>query len=54
MATRRRMLGRSPITHYVTLEGLELLTGVDPKDFDLLIVKELRKVNDPNNNEVED
>lgn len=41
MATPRRMLGRSPITHYVTLEGLELLTGVDPKDFDLLIVKEL-------------
>lgn len=41
MATPRRMLGRSPITHFITLEGLELLTGVDPEDFDKLILKEL-------------
>jgi len=27
MARPRRMLGRGLITHYVTLEGLELLTG---------------------------
>lgn len=41
MATPRRLLGRSPITQYVTLEGLELLTGVASEDFDLLVLKEL-------------
>lgn len=41
MTAPRRMLGRNPSAQYFTLEGLELLTGVSPEDFDKLVLKEL-------------
>ncbi len=41
MAEPRKILDRSLTSRYFTLEGLERLTGVNPRDFDKLIVKEL-------------